>query len=331
MAQPFDVSALKFTAEAVPVADNVSFSSRNGIAWFSVTSNGTIASLAAPSGYRIAWVDGSGKTLGTVGPMSQTLGFAAVPQSDRIVASVNDHRSGVSSLWVRELARDAASRLTFSAAGESNPVVTPDGSRVFFTSDLRVTEAPIDGSTPPKLVIPASAGVQFPTSISTDGRFLIYTSNENQRETKQDLWILPLTGNAKPYPFLVTPAIENQGTFSPDGKWVAYASDATGTLQVYVRPFPGPGPARAVSTKGGRAPRFSRDGKKIYFVDGDKLMVADFHSDRAAAEPAIVFQLDETIQQFEPMADGRFLMLLYHDADASPPVHVIANWRPPTK
>jgi Tol biopolymer transport system component len=161
----------------------------------------------------------------------------------------------------------------------------------------------------------------------------MYMTNEKQRETKQDLWVLPLKGDGKPFPFLVTPAIENQGVFSPDTKWVVYVSDAHASLagagQIYVRPFPGPGAPRPVSTGGGRAPRFSLDGKRIFFVDHSKLMAADFHADGKVTEPVALFQLDETIQDFQPMPDGRFLMLLYKDADASPLVRIIANWQPP--
>ena len=94
------------------------------------------------------------------------------------------------------------------------------------------------------------------------------------------------------------------------------------------------GPAEAADSSapptGGRAPRFSRDGKKIYFVDGGKLLSADFHNG-VISEPVVAFQLDESIQQFEPMPDNRFLMLLYKDTDASPPVRVITNWQPSSR
>src|SRR5262249_4567246 len=161
----------------------------------------------------------------------------------------------------------------------------------------RLYEAPIDGSTPPKQIVTVTAGAQRPSSVSADGRFLLYTTNEKQRETKQDMWVLPLKGEPKPFPFVVTPSIENQGVFSPDGKWVAYVSDAFAMLngfgQIYVRPFPGPGAPRPVSTTGGRVPLFSRDGKKIYFVNGSRLMAADFRSDGKVSEPVAIIQLDE--------------------------------------
>jgi Tol biopolymer transport system component len=205
---------------------------------------------------------------------------------------------------------------------------------VFFSSDaqspLDIYEAPIDASEPPKLRV-AAANAQFANDVLADGRFLLYTSNQNQIATKQDLWILPLAEGGKPYPFLATPAIENDGVFSPDGKWVAYGSDITGTFQIYVRPFPGPGSARPVSTKIGLRARFSGDGRKIYFIDGAKLMVAEFHADGSTGEPTVAFELRDQILDYRPMPGDRFLMLLQNELDAAPPARVIAGWRPPSK
>jgi len=335
MARPFDISTMQFTGAEMPVIANVPFSSRNGSASFSVSPNGVIACGQTVSVSRLVWADSTGKKLATIGkPFA--LGGAGViasrtfvlPGGQQAVIAISDHRAGTTSLWIQGLTRDTSARVTFSPAFESSPVVTPDGSRVFFGSDVQSTidifEAPLDGSVPPKLAVSAP-NLQIPNDISRDGRFLLYMSNQNQTMTKQDLWILPLTGDRKPYPFLATPAIESQGVFSPDGNWVAYSSDPTGSLQVYVRPFPGPGAARPVSTNGGVSPRFSPDGRKIYFLDGNKFMAADFHADGSVSEPKVAFETDDRISTYEPVGD-RFLMVLRNDIEASPPLRVIANW-----
>jgi eukaryotic-like serine/threonine-protein kinase len=337
MARPFDATRLQFKGEAVPVINSVPFDSSTGSALFSVSASGVIACGQAVSVSHLTWVDSAGKKLATIGgPVSVNGVLATAPRvsivqgGEDAVLPILDHRTGTQSLWIRGLTRDTSARVTFSPAFEVNAVVTPDGSRVFFGSDaqspLDVYEAPLDGSLPPTLAVSAP-NVQIPTDISRDGRFLIYTSNQNQVVTKQDLWILPLTGDRKPYPFLATPAVENEGVFSPDGKWIAYVSAATGTAQVNVRPFPGPGAARPVSTTGGSAPRFSPDGERIYFLSANKLMAADFHADGSVREPALVFELGDRIGDFEPVGD-RFLMVLRNDID-TPPVRVIANWQPP--
>jgi Tol biopolymer transport system component/predicted Ser/Thr protein kinase len=337
MARPFDIARLQFTGEAVPVIGNIPFDSRTGSASFSVSPSGVIACSQTASVSHLTWVDASGKKLATIGKPFSIGTISAVPSrafvvpgAQQVVLSIVDHRTGTASVWIQGLTRDTSSRLTFSAAFEASPVVTPDGSRVFFGGDAQSTidifEAPLDGSTPPKLVVSAP-NLQVPNDISRDGRFLLYTSNQTQTATKQDLWVLPLTGERKPYPFLATPAGEGHGVFSPDGKWIAYTSDATGTGQVYIRPFPGPGAARPVSTQGGGTPRFSPDGRKIYFLETTKLMTADFHADGSVSEPKAAFELDDRVATYEPIGD-RFLMVLRNDID-TPPVRIIANWQPP--
>jgi Tol biopolymer transport system component len=335
MAQPFSESQLKFTGDAVAVASGVAFSSRTGQVSFSVASNGTIAYQPFASSNRLTWVDGSGKQLGNIGSIAAiNRGLALLPHADRVIVPVRDHRAGNSSLWIQDLTRATATRVTFSAAEETFPVTTPDGTRVFFGSDfegfgLHIYEAPLDGSAQPSLVVSAP-GNQTPNDVSADGKWLLFQTNQNQAATKQDLWVLPLEGERKPRPFLATPNTEFLGSFSPDSKWVTYLSNAAGSIQVYVRPFPGPGPARLVSTKEGSSPRFSRDGHRIYFADVNKLMAANFHPDGTVDEPVVAFELDERIQAFQqmPTAD-RFVMVLQNDAEASPPVRIITGWRPP--
>jgi Tol biopolymer transport system component len=335
MAQPFDESRLKVAGDAFAVADGVAFSSRFGTASFSVATDGTIV-YSSPSGSnRVTWVDASGKKLGNAGSLAPIVrgSWAIFPGGDRVIVSVMNQKEGTPALWVQGVTRDTATRVTFSVAAEVSPLITPDGTQVLFGADpaggTHIYASPVDGSTPPALVVSA-ANNQLPSDISPDGRWLFYQSNQNQAATKQDLWVLSLTGESKPRPFVATPAIETSGAFSPDGKWVAYVSDASGTPQIYVRPFPGPGAARPVSTKGGTSPRFSRDGHLIYFADAQKFMSAEFHPDGTVAEPAVKFELDQRIQSFREMPAGdRFLMVLQNDTEASPPLQVITGWRPP--
>jgi eukaryotic-like serine/threonine-protein kinase len=335
VAQPLDPSTFKLSGEAVPVADNVLFGPRTATAAFSVSANGTIVFQRHPPSSRLVTTDSTGKTLSTVNSNGATFGnrFAILPDASRVIVQVSDTRSGSTSLWVYGLTRETATRLTFSPEIESTPVVTPDGKRVFFSGDAHSTfdifEAPMDGSEPPKLRVAAPL-VQFPTDVSRDGKYLLYWSNQNQIATKQDLWILPLTGDGMPRPFLATPAVENGGAFSPDGKWVAYTSDVTGTTQIYVRPFPGPGEASPVSTRGGDLARFSHDGKRIYWVDGERMMFADFHADGSTSDPILAFELHDQISAYFLMpGSDRFMLMLQNEADASPPARVIVGWQPP--
>ncbi|HSP13668.1 MAG TPA: protein kinase [Thermoanaerobaculia bacterium] len=332
MAQPFNAGKFKFTGEAVPVAEDVQFNSRLTLASFSVASNGTIVYQPNAAPQRLSMTDATGRSLSSMSPSG--MGgprFALFPDRSRAVLAIADHRAGLVSLWVYGLNRESATRLTFSPANENNPVISRDGSRVFFSSDAQGTwdiyEAPVDGSVPARLVVAAPV-VQTPNDVSPDGKFLLYTSNETAPSTRQDLYVVPLSEGGKPRPFLSTPAIENEGTFSPDGKWVAYNSVDTGTFQVFVRPFPGPGPARQVSTKGGRGPRFSPDGRRLYYADDARLMVAEFHADGSTSEPALAFDNRDEIISFQPLAGDRFMVLSQNGVDASPPARVIVGWHP---
>ncbi len=334
MAQPFDVSRLEFTGEAVPVAEDVSFNARVAGASFALADDGTIVYQHYPQSERLSTVDATGRTLTSVtspglgGTPAIAARFALFPDGSRAVVPITDHRAGNVSLWVYGLSRETATRLTFSPANEILPIISPDGSRVYFASDAQaqwdIYEALVDGSEPPKLLV-AAPNTQVPTDISPDGKILLYTSNETVASTKQDLYVLPLS-EGKPHPFLKTPAIESEGAFSPDGKWVAYSSDINGTYQIFLRPYPGLGAARQVSTKGGRRARFSRDGKQLYYIDGTKAMGADVHADGSTSEPTVVFDAREEIHALQPIGADRFMMLSQSTADASPAARVIVGW-----
>src|SRR5262249_26510580 len=110
------------------------------------------------------------------------------------------------------------------------------------------------------------------TDWSSDGRFLLYRSLDPQ--TSYDLWVLPTSGDKKPFPFLKTPFDERDGQFSPDGKWVAYQSTESGRYEIYAQPFPGPGRKSKIPTNGGTQPRWNKNGKEIFYVSLDSKMIA---------------------------------------------------------
>ena len=116
---------------------------------------------------------------------------------------------------------------------------------------------------------------KWATAWSSDGRYLIY--QERNTKTQFDIWVLPLYGDRKPAPLLATPFSETQAQLSPDGRWLAYASDESGTSEVYVQPFPSSGGKWQISSGGGRQPRWRHDGKELFFLTagGGELMGTD--------------------------------------------------------
>ena len=173
--------------------------------------------------------------------------------------------------------------------------------------------------------------LKFPCSWSPDGRFILYFNNENSG----DLMVLPLGGDRKPYPFAATPFSEGEGVFSPDGKWVAYTSNESGHNEIYVRPFPGPGAAYAVSVSGGSSPRWRRDGKELYFLSPDSKLMATPVEMRGAAfatgTPQALFTVHPVFapgkQQYDVTRDGRFLVVI--ELGTTEPIHILLNWKRP--
>jgi dipeptidyl aminopeptidase/acylaminoacyl peptidase len=178
-----------------------------------------------------------------------------------------------------------------------------------------------------------------PSDWSNDRRFLLFRSRDPQ--TGWDLWILPLSGDRKAFPFLQTQFDEREGQFSPDGKWIAYQSNESGQFEIYVRPFPGPGEKVRISNNGGAQPRWNKNGKEIFYVALDsKMMAASVKvSPNGSLEtqtPAVLFAAHIAggvlpgiqKQQYAVSSDGqRFLMMLTPDEGASP-ITVIYNWKP---
>jgi len=175
---------------------------------------------------------------------------------------------------------------------------------------------------------------KYPTSWSSDGKFIIYSSPGTSRS---DLWILPLTNDRKPFAFTQTTVnatyeFFSNGQFSPDGQWIAYQTN-TSQREIYVAPFPGPGGKRLISTQLGSQPRWRRDGKEIYYVAADhRLMVADVKAQGAILEVGAVRQLFGPLLtgggfQYDVSADGqRFLAVTLPNQTTSEPLTLIQNW-----
>ena len=179
-----------------------------------------------------------------------------------------------------------------------------------------------------------------PDDWSSDGRFLLFCNNDPQ--TGMDLWVLPVSNEKKPVPFLNTKFEERDGQFSPDGKWVAYESNESGRFEIYVQPFPGPGGKFQISANGGAQPRWNKNGKEIFYVSLDSKMMAapvKLSADGKSLEtgtPAALFPVHIAggplpgayKQQYAVSADGqRFLVNLVADQGTSP-ITLILNWRP---
>ena len=333
LAQRLDAERGALTGEAFPVADKVGTDERFSRARYSVAGTGLLTyASGGRDGKQLKWMDRVGAVLETVGePVEGVLGLALSPDEKQVAfGSVSGANPD---LWVRDLARGLATRFTFHPAAESNPIWSPDGSRMVFWSNREGSRHLYTKSTRGagrEELLLKTQNYKVPTSWSSDGRLLLY--HELASKTKVDLWVLQMEGERKPVMFLRTEFNEHDGAFSPDGKWIAYVSDESGRYEVYVQPYPATGAKWQVSKDGGTRPRWRRDGKELFWLtEGGTLLAADVTAGPAfqSATPRRLFEtrIAEPLGRYEVSGDGkRFLIPLPVETDTNRPLTLIENW-----
>ena len=347
-AQPFDPGRLELSGEAVPVANQVGSFALANAALFSVSETGALAYRIGGGGnlgriLQLAWFDAEGKVVGNLGEAGLYDNPAISPDGVRVAVAQYDGSVSNSNIWVMDTSRGTSARLTFGRSSDDNPVWSPDGRNIIFSSNRSghydLYQKAADGSGDERLLLKSDEDKR-PTSWSQDGRFLLYT-NVNTK-TYQDLWVLPMEGDRKPFLFLRTEFNEFFGRFSPDGKWIAYTSDESGTNEVYVRPFrPNPNGEAAgggkwlVSKGGGVFPRWNSNGKELYYVNFLQLsqMVVDVATDKTfqAGVSRRVFGVPPILGPSDVTSDGKkFLFASVGDPGANntaTPFNVVLNWQ----
>jgi Tol biopolymer transport system component len=326
-----DNDTLQSSGSPVTVATDLSdfAASRDVLAYRSGRNAGAISQLQ--------WFDRRGSKLATLGEPNAP-GDVFLSRDGKTVM-IDRLDSSVTRVWLGDTARGVFTRLTSAIGNETAGALTPDGGVVLTMTgsgsigDLYIVRP---NSATPELLT-TSPQVKHPNDVSPDGKYLIYDEHGRQA---QDLWILPLSagGNAKPIPFLATSADETFGQFSPDGKWVAYMSTESGRPEVYVRAFlPDQNPAGGgrkwiVSTAGGNKPRWSRDGKELFYLAPDEKMMATPVKTGETFEPGIPVALfDVQVTGYFPYdvsPDGRFLIntAITSGQAATSSINVIVNW-----
>jgi Tol biopolymer transport system component len=289
-----------------------------GEAWLSASANGTLTYRAPFGGQSLVWVDRTGHRTGALPVTGAFSGLRLSRDGASVVAALVDPRIGTPDLWLYGARRETATRLTFSAGYEDAPTLTPDGARLFYSSDalgvpdIFVKQIGSAEDDRPFLVAP---GAQYPLDVSPDGKWLVYLTTDFG-DTGEDLYVTPLEGDPRPIPFVRTPASENRARFSPDGTAVAYSSNESGDFQVYVKAFPGPGQADPV---------WSHDGRHLYFLHLNGVYEADVRA--PDAEPRLLFETAGPVGALEVSPDGtRFLVIARDDLAVQNPTRVIVNW-----
>jgi serine/threonine-protein kinase len=275
----FDLEKLETSGAPVPVLQQVSYSAMFGSAKVSFSRSGTLVYRSREidaSRVTIQWMDANGKSQPLLDRPGLFVNPHFSPDGERLAVANDDARSGI---WIYDIRRDTLSPLS----GEKNathPVWTPDGRYIVYQSADGMSFARSDGGSRAGL-LNQSKEFQYPSAFSPDGKTLAFYQSGPQGF---ELWTLPVEHEGekltagKPEIFQGTNFGNRGASFSPDGRWLAYSSNESGSSQVYVRAFPDKGGQWQVSTNGGTAPTFSRNGKDLLYYDipDDRIMVASY-------------------------------------------------------
>jgi eukaryotic-like serine/threonine-protein kinase len=336
MAQPFDARSLELTGEAFPVADPVREEETTIRSYFSVSRSGLLAYLegSGEAERELVWLDRSGKRIGVVPGQDSYLTPRISPDGKKVAYTTGGHGFDI---WSYDLARGLKTPLTFgSGSGQSNlfPVWSPDGQHIAYTSvrggKFGLYQKAADGSGSEDVLLEGTEYVRYLNDWSPDGKFLAYQDNYNGVSS---IFVLPLSGERSPHPFLQTQFTMVRSSFSPDGKWLAYCSNESGDLKIYVVPFPGSGGKWQISSGGGDFPRWRHDGKELFYLSLDnKMMAAEVKASGSSFASGGARQLFETrayrsqVGAFDVSADGQRFILAYEPGQPNEAITIVENW-----
>jgi serine/threonine protein kinase len=328
LAQPFDPKKLTTQGEAVPILDQrVNHDLNRFYAFFSVSQENSM--IYRPQTLPITQptlFDRDGKKIGAISQAGTfQLNGVFSPDGTQIAFNRIDPESGKSDIWRYEFAGDRLSRLTVNADPNGPGIWTSDQSHVIFARGNKLYRKQLGTASSEEVLFQSDQYVAA-TSCSKDGNFLLF-SHQNPRGD-WDIWVLPLSGERKPFKFIETPSVDFLATFSPDGKWVSFQSDASGQQQVYVASFPDANQQIQITTEGGVGPRWRMDGKELIYVDKQKVMSVDVQDDRFG-NPKLLFERPQE-SLLHPVAvapDGQRFLLHLPTADQNPDnIRFVSNW-----
>jgi len=342
LAQSFDVERLELKGDPIAITRPTNIVNVYSLP-FSVSQTGVLVWQGSRHrDYQLVWFDRAGKQIGAIGsPIKATTGSYPrfSPDGKQVAINRIELQSRNMDIWLIDLARDLPTRLTSDPGFEWFPTWSPDGGRIVFRASKAgvngLYQKAANGAGAEELLLQVDGASAYdPNDWSPDGRFLLYNSR-----MPRNVWALPLNGSDKPYPLLNSEFDEYQAQLSPDGRWLAYASNESGNYEIYAQAFSLSGSNAGklsgnklrISTGGGNQPRWRRDGQELFYVATDGMMMAvkingaTFGTPQALFKTRMMTWLMQSGIDYDVTADGqRFLIGTL--VGEPPPVSIILNW-----
>jgi len=347
MARPFDPDRLEFTGDAVSLAAGFEIDPQ-GKGPFDASDEGTLIYRdgGVATNRRLVWMDRTGKTSRPVSASFPGTTPRLSPDGRRVAFSENvGSDRAATDLWIYDIERGTKTKLTTDPSINHWPVWSPEGSRLVFDSSRgkygaghALYEKLANGATPERLLLEPEPGMDGLVALdwSRDGRIVFMAHPVGT--ANRDLWVLPPSGDRKPFPYLMTPFDEIEASLSPNGRWLAYTSNESGSYQVVVRSFPDPSrDRRQISTQGGGVPRWSGDGREIYYLDpGGRIVAvavtADQNLEIGKSTPLFETPLSSPLLRSDPAwtydvtSDGQQFLISTPLASNSARLIAVLNW-----
>ena len=337
-AQPFDAKRLTLTGDPVTLDDEpsaildpaTSFTAGRST---SISQNGALAYFSTPSPNNTAeWYDASGRKIGTLNIPAGHYETATISPDGTHAVLVRSTSPSESALWLVDLARASASPLTAGRGRNDSPVWSPDGTRIVFSADRNGPEdvfvKEVADASPEQPLYRSDVPFKGPGAWSPDGRWIVMT--ELDPVTAENIWLLPVPGGRELKPFVIGPRREMAGPVSPDGRWIAYVSDETGRIELYVQSFPVPGHKVQVSQAGATAAWWTRDGRQLLFIGDDlrSLWRVDVSPGATfgVGTPKLLAVFPPNIVSIDAMPDRQRFLALTPERIGTGSITVVQNW-----
>jgi eukaryotic-like serine/threonine-protein kinase len=327
MAQPIDASTLDPSGRAAVVGLQAG---RGPLGQIFATATEDVLIYGAPGTTlrELRWLARDGTPAGSTNEPIDAWDLRIAPDGTRIVVTEIDPQLRTLDVFIRTGSQPAPTRLSLSTDVDESGVWSPDGLRIAWAGQRRKVMLRGAGAVLPEQTI---ATFDSPVQVwdwSRDGRSLLIGRKNN--DTGDDLWIQPPVERAAAQPYSTAAFDQAYGAFSPDGRAIAYASNESGQFDIYVDAFPKPGTRVRVTTAGGTEPRWSNDGRELFFRRGSAIHSVRFATDREIETITQLFDLGKTVRSYDVSRDGRFLVNLAATSQAAAPPTIVANWLPRT-